>query len=169
MSKHSLVAEKPKSASKKSKPVKKAKPSKAKSEEVEHDGYFGSCSWTPGNGYSARTKFGEIPMFDDGAHRAVEVMLMSAAACLNYFMVEYVRQRKLDVTDIRVVCDGEMVKRPERIKRIITRVVVDGALSHAEIKKMLHVCERACKVMNTLKSQPECDVMLMTPSGEVLA
>ncbi len=162
MSKRAVAVKKPKPskiASQKSKPVK----------NIEHDNYNGSCSWTPKKGYFARTKFGEIPMFDAGGHRAVELMLLSAASCLSFFMVEYVKQRKLDVTDIQVSCDGEIVLRPERVKKITTKVVVDGALSHVEIKKMLHVCERACKVMNTLKSKPECDVILMTPSGEVLS
>lgn len=132
-------------------------------------GFVGSSSWTPGKGYTAWTKYGEIPMFDDGGHRAVEVMLLAAAACLNFFMVEYVRNRKLNVSSIRVSCDGERALRPERLKRITTRVVVEGTLSDDEIKKMVHVCEGACKVMNTLKHQPECEVVLTSPSGRNLS
>lgn len=143
--------------------------SKATAEAAGQDGYMGWCSWTPVKGYSARTKYGEVPMFDEGGHRAVELMLMVTAACLNYFMVEYVRQRNLEVTDISVSCDGEIVMRPERVKRITTRVIVEGNLTDEEKKKMVHVCEGACKVMNTFKHRPECDVVLMTSTGEFIS
>lgn len=177
MSKSSLAAKKPeisKASPKKRKrvrdvkslkPVKKAK-SKTTGEDGEDGSYMGWCSWTPAKGYSARTKDGEIPMFDEGGHRAVEVVLMATAACLNFFMVEYVRQRNLDVTDIQVSCDGEIIMRPERVKRITTRVAVDGKLTNEEIKKMVHICEGACKVMNTFKHKPECEVVLLNSTGE---
>jgi uncharacterized OsmC-like protein len=72
------------------------------------------------------------------------------------------------VTNIHVSCDGEVAQRPERLERITTNVVVEGLLSDAERKRMLTVCERTCKVMNTLKNQPKIEAVLMTSSGEVI-
>jgi uncharacterized OsmC-like protein len=68
-----------------------------------------------------------------------------------------------------VTCDGEPVKRPERLSRIISRVVIEGNLTDEERRKMLDVCERACKVMNTLRHQPECETLLLAPSGRQIA
>ncbi len=129
----------------------------------------GSCAWTPSKGYASWTKYGEVKMFDDGGHRAVELMLLAAAACLNYFLVEYVKSRNLPVTSIRVTCDGEPVKRPDRLAKIVTRVVIEGNITDEERRRMLHVCERSCKVMNTLRNQPECETLLLSPSGKEIA
>lgn len=129
----------------------------------------GSCAWTPSKGYAAWTKYGEIQMFEQDGQRAVELMLLSAASCLNFFLVEYAKGRGLPVSSIRVTCDGEPVKRPERLSRIISRVVIEGNLTDEERRKMLDVCERACKVMNTLRHQPECETLLLAPSGRQIA
>lgn len=125
----------------------------------------GWCSWTDRDGYSARTKYGEVPVFDNGGQRAVELMLMSAAACLNFFLVEYAKGRDLPVARIEVTCDGAVAHRPDRLGAIETRVLVDGAISDEQRKKMLVACERACKVMNTLKIQPTVEAVLVTPEG----
>lgn len=129
----------------------------------------GSCAWTPSKGYAAWTKYGEVTVFDESGHRAVELMLLSAAACLNYFLVEYAKGRNLAVTSIRVTCDGEPAKRPERLARIVSRVVIEGKICDDERRKMLAICERACKVMNTLRNQPECETLLLAPSGRQIA
>lgn len=128
--------------------------------------YAGSSSWTPSKGYVSWTKHGEVKMFEEGGHRAVELMLLAAAACLNYFLVEYAKTRNMPITSIRVVCDGEPAQRPERLSRIVSRVVIEGNISDEERHKMLTICERACKVMNTLRYKPECEARLITPSGK---
>ncbi|MEW5965232.1 MAG: OsmC family protein [Pseudomonadota bacterium] len=129
----------------------------------------GSCAWTPSKGYAAWTKYGEVTVFDENGHRAVELMLLSAAACLNFFLVEYAKGRNLPVTSICVTCDGEPAKRPERLSRIVSRVVIEGKISDEERRKMLAICERACKVMNTLRNRPECETLLQSPSGRQIA
>lgn len=128
----------------------------------------GMCCWTADKGYHAWSKYGAIEMFGSGGHRATEVMLIAAAACLGFLLVEYAKERTLPVTNIHVSCNGKIAQRPERLERITTNVVVEGLISDAERKKMLTVCERACKVMNTLKNQPEIETVLMTPAGEVI-
>ena len=117
--------------------------------------HFASCSWSPESDYRATTPFGEIPMFCEGGHRAVELMLLSAAACLNFYLVEYATARKLDVEQLDVRCDGEIAARPERVSNITTTVKIRGGLEQKEVDKMLKICERACKVMNTLQASPE--------------
>lgn len=128
----------------------------------------GWCSWSGDKGYRAWTKYGEVPMFENGGQRAVELMLMSAAACLGFFLVEYAKGRKLPVNRIEVSCDGTIAHRPDRVGAIETRVVVDGAISDAQRAKMLTACERACKVMNTLKMLPTVEAVLVATDGRRL-
>jgi uncharacterized OsmC-like protein len=97
-------------------------------------------------------------MFGESGQRAVEIMLLSAAACLNFFLVEYAKKRDLPITDMAVTCSGEIAQRPERVSRINTRVKVVGNLSESEVHKMVVICERACKVMNTFKHTPDIRV-----------
>ncbi len=122
------------------------------------EAHTASCSWAPASGYQAQTPYGEIKMFDEGGHRAVELMLLAAAACLDFYLVEYVRERKLPVTLLHVTCEGEISQHPERVSAISTKIKIDGELSDKEVKKMVTMCERACKVMNTLKHQPQLHV-----------
>ena len=120
--------------------------------------HYATCSWTPLSGYQAQTPYGEIKMFGEGGHRAVELMLLAAAACLDFFLAEYVRERKLPVTLLHVTCEGEISQHPERVSVIRTTIKIDGELSDKEVKKMVNMCERACKVMNTFKHQPQLHV-----------
>jgi len=121
---------------------------------------YASCAWAAETGYLAQTPRGEIKMFEENGHRAVELMLLSAAACLNFFLVEYVRERKLPVTRLHVTCDGEVSPHTERVSAITTTVRIEGELSEKEEHKMVTVCERACKVMNTFKNQPQIHVAI---------
>lgn len=124
--------------------------------------HYASCSWTPLSGYQATTPYGEIKMFDDGGHRAVELMLLAAASCLDFYLAEYVRERKLPVSLLHVSCEGEISQHPERVSTINTTIKVEGELNEKEVKKMVTMCERACKVMNTFKHQPEVHVSIET-------
>lgn len=122
------------------------------------DEHYGSCVWTPESAYAAHTPYGAIDMFGDDGQRAVEMMLLSAAACLNFFLVEYAQARQLPVGRLEVRCDGDIAQRPERVSQIRTHVVIEGDLADSDAQKMVHICERACKVMNTLRVPPECAI-----------
>lgn len=122
------------------------------------DEHYGSCVWTAGSSYSARTPYGAIQMFGEDGQRAVEVMLLSAAACLNFYLAEYVQARKLPVERLEVRCVGDVAQRPERVSYIHTHVTIDGKLSDRDAQRMVSICERACKVMNTLRTPPKCSV-----------
>lgn len=122
------------------------------------DTHISTCSWNPEDEYTASTPSGEIDVFGETGHRAVELMLLSSAACLNFFLVEYAKARDLPIRRMEVTCSGELVRQPERVARIDTFVTIDSDLSDKEIRKMVSICERACKVMNTLKQTPETTV-----------
>ncbi len=130
------------------------------------DEHFATCNWSPSDGYDAHTPYGTVPMFGEGGHRAVELMLLSAAACLNFFLVEYAQARELDVAHLGVECVGEVVPGPTRVAEIETRVRVVGNLEDKEVEKMVAMCERACKVMNTLKQSPESRVKISLARAE---
>lgn len=117
-----------------------------------------ACSWTPSDGYKAGTPYGEVKMFDEGGQRAVELMLLAAAACLNFYLVEYAKARRLPIERIVVRCEKEMARLPERVARIVTRVTLEGDIDEVGARKMVAMCEKACKVMNTLRMPPECEV-----------
>lgn len=118
------------------------------------------CSWSPENGYKSETPFGEINMFNEGGHRAVELMLLSLVSCLNYFMVEYAKTRKYDVNSIECYCEKKMLERPERVGFITLYIVIDCSIAEEDKKKMVEICERSCKVMNTLTNPPQCEVVI---------
>ena len=139
-----------------------------KSDEIDEIPY-GSCSWTTGKGFRAWSKYGEVGMFDNGGHRAVELMLISAASCLGYLLAKYADERALPVVAIHVRCEGAITKRPERLGSIKTEVIVEGVISDEEREKMLLVCERACKVMNTLKYQPTIKTTLKRATSDTTA
>ncbi len=130
--------------------------------------HYGSCAWTPNKGFSAWTKQGEIEMFDNGGHRAVELMLLSMSSCLTFFLSEYVKAKALPVTSLRVSCDGRIVGGPERLGKVTTLVTIEGTLSREDRKHMLEICDKQWKVMNTLRQPPTCETRLVTPSGEVI-
>jgi uncharacterized OsmC-like protein len=130
--------------------------------------HYGSCAWTPKKGYTAWTKQGEVEMFENGGQRAVELMLMTTAACLNYFLAEHVKAHNLPVTSLRVACDGAVVANPDRLGRITTRVTIEGNLSREERKALLESCQRQWKVMNSIRHTPICETILVTPAGDVI-
>ncbi len=118
------------------------------------------CTWTPSGGYISETPFGEINMFDEGGHRAVELMLLSLVSCLNYFLVEYAKSRNYNVNTIQCECKKQMVERPERVGQITMSITIDCNIEQKDKQKMVEICERSCKVMNTLKNPPQCDVVI---------
>jgi len=121
---------------------------------------YATCDWSPTDGYKSLTPHGEIRMFEEGGHRALELLLLSVAACLNYYLVQYAQARKLPIRHIHVACNAQMAEHPERISRITTKVVIHGALAAPACDKMVNICERACKVANTLKHRPQIAVVL---------
>lgn len=131
-----------------------------------NDKLHGSCTWSADAGYRAWSKYGEVRVFGDRGHRATELMLISAASCLGYLLTEYAHERTLPVTNIQVRCEGTLVNRPERLASITTEIVVEGAISDTERRKMLTICERACKVMNTLKYRPDIKAVLKTATDQ---
>ena len=122
------------------------------------DEHFATCRWEPKDGYEASTPYGTVPMFCENGQRAVELMLLSAASCLSFFLVEYANARSLPVRRLEVNCSGELASGPTRVARICTDVRVDGDIDDKEVRKMVSMCERACKVMNTFKQPPETEV-----------
>lgn len=128
-------------------------------EEFEmSDAHYAECCWN-GSKYLASTPYGDVKMFEAGGQRAVELFLLSAAACLDFYLVEYAQQRGLELDLARVSCKGTVDKGPERVSRISVNVEVRGDLTERDRKKMVTLCERACKIMNTLKNPPQCELM----------
>ena len=84
--------------------------------------------------------------------RAVELMLLSAASCLTFFLAEHVKASGAAVTSLRVACDGKIVSGPDRLGEITTRVTIEGTLSREDRKHILEVCDRQWKVMNSIRA-----------------
>ena len=131
--------------------------------------HYGSCAWTPKKGFVAWTKQGEVEMFENGGQRAVELFLTSVSSCLTFFLAEHVKAEGLAVTSLRVSCDGRVVPDPERLGSVTTRVTIEGMLSRDERLKLLEICDKQWKVMNSIRQPPVCETLLVTPSGEVIS
>lgn len=129
--------------------------------------HFGTCRWTPQSEFQSHTPYGPVDIFGESGQRAVELMLLSAAACLNFFLVEYAKTRNLPITDMAVTCTGEIAQSPVRVSRINTDIKITGDLGEKEIRKMVTICERACKIMNTLKATPDIQVSVEHHAAQV--
>ena len=98
--------------------------------------------WAPPESRGRHARAGRVRPVGQG-QRAVYLLLLSAAAYLNFYLVEYVSTRRLTVHTIHVSCDGTLQERPERLGRIVVKVMLDGALTEKERHRMLGACERA--------------------------
>ncbi|MEW5963488.1 MAG: hypothetical protein AB1749_07985, partial [Pseudomonadota bacterium] len=65
-----------------------------------------------------------------------------------------------------VACDGKVVESPNRLGEITTYVTIEGTLSREDRKRMLELCDRQWKVMNSIRMPPACRTVLVTPAGE---
>ena len=89
--------------------------------------------------------------------KASDLLLMSAASCSTYDVVNILRKQREPLESVEVICAGEQDSEPPyRFTHIHLHYTLKGDLSHENVKKAIHLSEdKYCSVINTLKGSVE--------------
>jgi putative redox protein len=81
-----------------------------------------------------------------------KLMLAAAAACMSNHLLEVLVKKRLSVTKLRVLADGERAaEHPKKFKSIILTFEVQGNVSREVLEGVLFlVKEKYCSVLNSL-------------------
>ena len=98
------------------------------------------------------------------AFRSAELLLAALGACTAGTMRGFAVNQALEGFEgIDIVVNGETAKGPERVSRIDVDIQVRGNLSESDLERLMRVGAR-CKVHNTLHSDPEVNIRLVSPT-----
>ncbi len=104
---------------------------------------------------------GEIIAFKSGGaesptgHWPTEYIVASLGSCLAGTAFEYARTKKFSLEKVTARIGWETASSPARIRHISMTVTLEGKLTQEEKERILIASERACLVMNTLRSGVE--------------
>ena len=89
--------------------------------------------------------------------KASDMLLMSAAACSAYDVVNILRKQRETLESLEVFCTGEQESEPpKRFTHIHLHYQFKGDLDQEKVKKAINLSEeKYCIVLNTLKGSVE--------------
>ena len=89
--------------------------------------------------------------------KASDMLLMSAAACSTYDVVNILRKQREPLESLEVFCTGEQESEPpKRFTHIHLHYQFKGDLDQEKVKKAINLSEeKYCTVLNTLKGSVE--------------
>lgn len=89
--------------------------------------------------------------------KATDMLLMSAAACSAYDVVNILRKQREPLESLEVFCTGEQESKPlKRFTHIHLHYQFKGDLNPEKVKKAINLSEeKYCTVLNTLKGSVE--------------
>ena len=89
--------------------------------------------------------------------KASDMLLMSAAACSAYDVVNILRKQREPLESLEVFCTGEQESEPpKRFTHIHLHYQFKGDLDQEKVKKAINLSEeKYCTVLNTLKGSVE--------------
>jgi putative redox protein len=89
--------------------------------------------------------------------KASDMLLMSAAACSAYDVVNILRKQREPLESLEVFCTGEQESEPpKRFTHIHLHYQFKGDLDQEKVKKAINLSEeKYCTVLNTLKDSVE--------------
>jgi putative redox protein len=89
--------------------------------------------------------------------KASDMLLMSAAACSAYDVVNILRKQREPLESLEVFCTGEQESEPpKRFTHIHLHYQFKGDLNQEKVKKAINLSEeKYCSVLNTLKDSVE--------------
>ena len=89
--------------------------------------------------------------------KASDMLLMSAAACSAYDVVNILRKQREPLESLEVFCTGEQESEPpKRFTHIHLHYQFKGDLNQEKVKKAINLSEeKYCTVLNTLKDSVE--------------
>ena len=82
-----------------------------------------------------------------------DLLLISAAACSAYDVVEILAKQKQDMRDLKIECRGDQLESPPyTFTQIHLHYVVYGNIDPVKLEKAIHLSEeKYCSVLSTLR------------------
>ena len=89
--------------------------------------------------------------------KASDMLLMSAAACSTYDVVNILIKQRAPLESLEVLCTGEQENEPpKRFTHIHLHYQFRGDLDQEKVKKAIHLSQdKYCTVLNTLRGSVE--------------
>lgn len=97
---------------------------------------------------------------EDSGMSPPEFLLVSLAACAGYYAAQYLKTRSIEVDGLTVRVSAEKALNPARLGSFRIEVSAPG-LEEKHEEPLLRAV-KACLIHNTLKGQPEIEIVLET-------
>ena len=89
-----------------------------------------------------------------------EFLLASLATCAGYYAVQYLKTRALTVQGLSIRVSAEKAQQPTRLASFEIEVIAPGLDPRHDAGLLRSV--KACLIHNTLRGQPNIDIVLHT-------
>jgi putative redox protein len=108
---------------------------------------------TDSNGHSIVIGRSPDPKFTYTGVKASDLLLMAAAGCSTYDVVEILAKQRQPLEDLQVVCTGEQQPDPPwTFTKIHLHYIAKGAIEAEKLEKAIRLSEdRYCSVISTLR------------------
>ncbi|HSQ27138.1 MAG TPA: OsmC family protein [Anaerolineales bacterium] len=108
---------------------------------------------TGSNGHSVVTGPSPDPEYQWVGVKPAEMLLMSAASCSAYDVVEILGKQREPLQDLKVICEGDQDSEPPyRFTRIHLHYIAKGDINPDRLGKAIQLSEdKYCSVLATLR------------------
>jgi putative redox protein len=108
---------------------------------------------TDSHGHSVVVGRSPDPQYDWVGIKPSELLLMAAAACSSYDVVEILTKQREPLQELKVTCGGEQMKEaPYTFTKIHLHYIVTGAVNPERLEKAIRLSEeKYCSVISTLR------------------
>ena len=105
------------------------------------------------NGHSVVVGRSPDPHFTYGGVKPSDLLLMAAAACSAYDVVEILTKQREPLVDLKVYCSGDQMSDiPYAFTKIHLRYEVHGSVKPEKLERAIRLsCEKYCSVLATLR------------------
>jgi putative redox protein len=105
------------------------------------------------HGYSVVIGRSPDPGHEWAGVKASDLLLMAAAACSAYDVVEILTKQRMEFRDFKVVCDGEQMKDPPyTFTHIHLHYEIRGPVSPEKLERAICLSqEKYCSVIGTIR------------------
>jgi putative redox protein len=93
-----------------------------------------------------------------------EMLLVALGGCFNSNLLEVIRTRDADITDIHIDVIGTLDGTPSRYTAIEMQISANYT-DREQFEKFVNMAERACIVANSLKSGIDLTVTILEPDA----
>jgi len=105
------------------------------------------------NGHSIAIGRSPDPQYVWAGVKPSDLLLMSAASCSAYDVVDILTKQREPLIDLKVLCSGEQLPDPPyTFSKIHLHYMVYGKVSQEKLEKAIHLSEdKYCSVISTLR------------------